>query len=76
MRLTIEDHDKLANLYMESVLVEMDVGSVVGGSPTHGGAIENGDNYAKGDTRIPKVLGAIQTRKGKLKRKGKVRRKV
>ena len=66
MRLSSKDHEILSNIYSEKVLVEMDVGGVMGGSPTSGGSIETGDNYAPGDTRIPKLLGGVQTRKGML----------
>ena len=71
MRLSSKDRDILSNIYSESVLIEMDVDSVMGGSPTLGGELENGDNYAPGDTRIPKLLGDVQTRKGKAKKKCK-----
>jgi len=79
MRLSSKDREILSNIYSESVLVEMDVDSVMGGSPTSGGELVNGDNYAPGDTRIPKVLGDVQTRKGKAKKckcKGKCKCKV
>jgi hypothetical protein len=72
MRLSIEEHNKLSKLYEEKVLVEMDVDSVMGGAPTSGGSLENADDYAPGDTRVPKVLGTIQTRKNSAKtKKGK-----
>ena len=70
MRLKLEDETNLANIY-ESILVEGgDVASVVGGSPISNN-LGNIDNYAKGDNRIPKVLGGIQTRRGNIKRKKK-----
>lgn len=52
----------------------MTASNTFGGSPnigTHGGAVGNSDWYAPGDTRIPKVLGGIQTRHGMLKKKKK-----
>ena len=69
MRLKLEEETNLVNIY-ESILIEMDVASVVGGSPISNN-LGNIDNYAKGDTRIPKVLGGIQTRRGTIKRKKK-----
>lgn len=76
MRLSIEEQTKLANIYETKVLVEMDVAGIMGGAPTSGGSLENVDDYATGDTRIPKVLGGMQTRKGLAKKKGKKKRKV
>jgi hypothetical protein len=76
MRLSIEEQTKLANIYETKVLVEMDVGGVVGGAPTSGGSLENVDGYAAGDNRIPKILGGIQTRRGLAKKKGKKKGKL
>jgi hypothetical protein len=79
MRLSIAEHEKLSKLYEEKVLVEMDVAGIMGGAPTSGGNLENIDGYAAGDTRIPKILGGIQTRKGlakKSKKKKKLARNV
>lgn len=76
MRLSIDEQTKLANIYEEKVLVEMDVAGIMGGSPTSGGSLENVDGYATGDNRIPKVLGAVQTRRGIAKKKGKKKVKV
>lgn len=59
----------IAKIYEEKVLVEMDVGGVVGGVPTTGGDIENSDDYATGDNRIPYLMGRIQSRTGLLKKK-------
>jgi len=59
----------IAKIYEEKVLVEMDVGGVVGGVPTTGGGIENSDDYATGDNRIPYLMGRIQSRTGLLKKK-------
>lgn len=76
MKLSIEDQDNISKIYVESVLMEdMTAGGVVGGVPTSGGSLENVDGYATGDTRIPKVLGGVQTRKGLVK-KSKKRKKV
>jgi hypothetical protein len=76
MRLSIAEHEKLSKLYEEKVLVEMDVAGIMGGAPTSGGSLENVDGYAAGDTRIPKVLGGVQTRKGIAKKKGKKKVRV
>ena len=67
MRLSIEEQQKLSKIYEEKVLLEMDVSGVVGGSPTTGGAIENSDDYATGDNRIPYLIGRPLTRKGPVK---------
>lgn len=67
----------LSDIYENKVLVEMDVGSVVGGVPTSGGNLENADDYAPNDNRIPYVMGRIQSRTGKVgKKKKKVARKL
>lgn len=76
MRLSIEEQTKLANIYETKVLVEMDVAGIMGGSPTSGGSLENVDGYATGDSRIPKILGGVQTRRGLTKKKRKKKRKV
>jgi hypothetical protein len=62
---------KLAEIYENKVLVEMDVGSVVGGLPTSGGNLENADDYATGDNRIPYLIGRIQFRNGATGKKVK-----
>ena len=58
------DSEAISELYVEMVSAD-----VVGTSNIVGG-IANGDDYAEGDSRIPKVLGAY-SRKGKIKRKKK-----
>lgn len=65
----------LADIYENKVLVEMDVGGVVGGMPTSGGNLENTDDYAPNDNRIPYVMGRIQSRTG-LVQKGKKSKKL
>lgn len=77
MRLTSRDEENLALIYECFVLKEdLDVGGVVGGSPTSSGpdVFPNPDGYATGDNRIPKVIGKVQTRKGPLKKKRKKRK--
>lgn len=76
MRLSIQEQEKLSKIYEEKVLIEMDVNSVMGGFPTSGGSLENGDDYAPGDTRVPKILGNVQTRKKPIKKGKKLARKV
>jgi hypothetical protein len=67
----------LSDIYENKVLVEMDVGSITGGSLTSGGNLENADDYAPNDNRIPYVMGRIQSRTGKVgKKKKKVARKL
>ena len=73
MRLSIAESNKLAEIYTNKVLVEdMTDGGVLGGgggdSPQD---MENGDDYAKGDNRIPYVIGKIQTRRDDKNRRGK-----
>ncbi len=75
MKLSIEESNKLSQLYTEKVLVEMDIDGVMGGSPTTDD-LENQDDYAPGDSRIPKLIGNVITRKGPipLKKRKKSRR--
>lgn len=75
MRLSIEESEKLIKLYTEKVLVEMDVNDVMGGSATTDD-LENHDDYAPGDSRIPKLIGNVITRKGSIppKKRKKIRR--
>lgn len=63
------DSEAISELYVEMVSVD-----VVGTSNISGG-IENSDDYAEGDARVPKVLGAY-TRKGKIKRKKRKKSKT
>lgn len=73
-RLSSTDFENLGNIY-ESLLVEMDVGGVVG-TGTEELKLDNEDDYAPGDTRIPTLLGnTIQTRKGKITRRKKRKNK-
>lgn len=72
MRKSIDDNKNISELYIEKVLVEdsgMDSGGVLGGGD---GSLdlENEDDYAPGDNRVPHILG-ISTRRGKLKKKKK-----
>lgn len=73
---------KLAEIYENSILIEMDVGGIMGGEPTSGGNLENTDEYAPNDNRIPYVMGRIQSRTGKVgtqkkaKKTARVRRRV
>lgn len=67
---------KIAEIYENKVLIEMDVGSVVGGTPTSGGNLENADEYAPNDNRIPYVMGRIQSRTGKVGKKLKKGKKL
>lgn len=46
------------------------------GSYTSGGTdIGNSDDYAPGDSRIPKALGGVHTRRGKISKKKKKNQK-
>lgn len=60
---------KIADIYENKVLVEMDVSGVVGSSSVTDNGLENEDDYATGDNRIPYVMGRIQSRTGKTKQK-------
>jgi hypothetical protein len=60
------DNKNMADIYAESVLMEMSVSTVVGGSGGVVDQIENVDGYAPDDNRIVKVLGATQTRNGQM----------
>ena len=57
----------LADNTMASVGMAMDGGQ-------GGGEYADGDTYAPGDNRLPKVLGATIKRKGKVKKKKKVKK--
>lgn len=71
-KLSSQDFENLNNIY-ESLLIEMEIGDVVGTS-TEELKLDNEDDYASGDTRIPTLLGnTVQTRNGKIK--GKKRRR-
>ena len=75
-RLTIEEQKQLGDIYDQIMINEMDTGDVLGSFTGHGGDIEITDFYAPGDTRRPKLLGGVQTRKGILKKKSKKRKKL
>ena len=66
----------LANIYENNILVEMDVGGIMGGLPTSGGNLENADDYAPNDNRIPYVMGRIQSRTGKVGKNKKKNKKL
>lgn len=75
-KLSSQDLENMKNIYL-ALLEEMDVGGVVGGEDTSLD-LENKDDYAPGDTRIPTLLGkTIQKRQGKINTKKKrLRKKV
>lgn len=62
-------YKSIDELAISELYVEMVSADVVGTSNIVGG-IENGDDYAEGDARVPKILGTY-SRKGKVKRKKK-----
>ena len=75
MRLSIEESNKLAEIYTNKVLVEdMSDGGVLGGGNSDL-ELENEDEYAPGDNRIPFIMGRTQSRKGPVK-KGKKKKKL
>ena len=59
----------LADNTMASVGMAMDGGQ-------GGGEYKDGDTYAPGDSRLPKVLGSTIKRKGKVKKKKKSKKKL
>lgn len=67
-RLSSAEAEKIAELYMEMVSADI-LGNIEGDFADLGTA--NKDNYAPGDTRIPKLIGKVQTRKGPIKKKSK-----
>lgn len=80
MRLSIEESNKLAEIYANKVLVEdmtAGDGGVFGDTGTGDiNDLENGDDYAPGDNRIPFIMG-VQSRKGPVKKKkGKKKKKL
>lgn len=75
-RLSTLEEKIIADLYQEILNEDMDAGGMLGGVPSHGGEIENSDNYAPGDNRRPFLLGkgTIQTRKGAIKSRKKTKK--
>lgn len=75
MRLSRAEQEIIANIYEKMLTEDMDAGGMMGGTPTSSGAIENEDDFAKGDTRIPYIVGRVQTRKGVIKKRKKLHKK-
>ena len=73
---SVNDRKRLSELY-ESTLVEMDVSSVMGGD-VETLSLENEDDYAPDDNRVPYLMGRIQSRTVSVKKnkKKKTSRKV
>jgi len=69
-RLTIQEQKDLGDIYDQIMINEMESVDVLGPFITHN-RLENQDDYATGDQRIPKLLGGVQTRKGMIKKKKK-----
>lgn len=63
------DTEKIVKIYESKILIEMDAGDVLGGGDFPD-TLENQDNYAPGDNRIPYLIG-VQTRNGMVKRRKK-----
>jgi len=84
MSLSRKEIQKMENLYESMYSENMDSASVVGGSTEMQEIpIENEDSYAKGDTRIPTVLGVQRRNKikplfdpAKHKKNGKIKKKM
>lgn len=82
-----ENHPLMVNIFMnllettiEKVITECEYAEVIGNDNSGGGAF-SGDTYAKGDTRVPKILGPIVTRNGTVqsrnsKKKDKQKKKL
>lgn len=62
--------ENLLEKTINQVLLEMEYSETFGSAGGECGAFSH-DVYAKGDARVPKVLGAIITRQGSLKKKKK-----
>ena len=71
--MSTKDKDNISEIY-DTMLQEMVSGDALGAVIGHGGDVGNTDWYAPGDARVPKILGSVQTRNGKLK-KGKKKKK-
>lgn len=53
---------------------DVTVSDALGGSPDSSNSISGSDFYARGDARVPKLLG-VYSRKGKIKTKRRKKRK-
>lgn len=87
MSLSRKEIEKMENIYESMYFEDMNSASVVGGSSEiQEIPIENEDSYAKGDTRIPTVLGVQRRNKikplfdpakhQKNKKNGKIKKKI
>ena len=66
-------------IFLKMLKEEMTAGAggALGGGSSYNppGDISSGDTYAPGDARLPKALGAVQTRKGTVNKKKKKKAK-
>ena len=61
--------------YFKKLMAEMTTASAGVGSTNVTGEHKQGDFYAPNDTRIPKMLGKVDTRKGVVGKKGKSKKR-
>ena len=75
----MESSGKFERMFLKMLKEEMTAGAggALGGGSSYNppGDINSGDTYAPGDARLPKALGAVQTRKGTTGKKKKKKKK-
>ena len=75
----MESSGKFERIFLKMLEEEMTAGAggALGGGSSYNppGQINSADTYAPGDARLPKALGAVQTRKGTAGKKKKKKRK-
>ena len=75
----MESSGKFERIFLKMLKEEMTAGAggALGGGSSYNppGDISSGDTYAPGDARLPKALGAVQTRKGTVNKKKKKKAK-
>ena len=76
-RLSMAEEKIIADLYHEILIENMTDTGVVGAPTPTIGKLVNGDDYATGDNRIPKLIGKgdVLTRKGAVKMKSRKKSK-
>ena len=75
----MESSGKFERIFLKMLEEEMTAGAggALGSGSSYNppGDVNSGDTYAPGDARLPKALGAVQTRKGTAGKKKKKKRK-
>jgi hypothetical protein len=72
-KMSSKDQENIFDLYQEMTGADV-LGNITGNIQDLGQS--NKDDYASKDQRIPKLLGNVQTRSGKIKKSKKSRRKI